>query len=150
VRHPGTVTELLTMEAAGNATLTSFTRDGTPADTQVDHDGGATRLTTVLRLPRGAVTTYRLTYTVPVEDGRYRLMLVPQALARPADLHVHVHVVDGTLGVSSGIDQPRNGTIDTSGPWDSSRDVVIPVHGYTGLRGIEHSIAHFWTHKVSL
>jgi hypothetical protein len=76
------------------------------------------------------------------------LLLVPQALALPAQLHLHISAVGGVLGVSSGIEQPHNGSIDVTGPWNGVRDVTVPVHGYSGLRGVLHSIAHFWTHKI--
>lgn len=149
VRHPGQVDELLSMDAAANATLVSFTKDGVPQDVQVDHADGAQRLTTLLTLPRGATATYRLQYRLPVQDGRYRLLLVPQALARPATLRLTVRAVDGELGVASGINQPTGGRLSLSGRWDSVRDIVVPVHDYQGLRGLVHHIAHFWTHKVT-
>jgi hypothetical protein len=150
VRHPGQVNELVSMDAAADATLLSFTKNGVAQDVDVDRADGAQRLTAVMTLPRGATATYRLQYHLPVHDGRYRLLLVPQALARPASLRLTVRAVDGELGVVSGVDQPTNGRIDIDGHWDSVRDIVVPVHGYEGLRGLFHHIAHFWTHKVTL
>jgi hypothetical protein len=85
-----------------------------------------------------------------LHDGEYRLLLVPQALARPAELALHVRAVGAQLGVVSGINQPRDGRIDLTGSWDSLHDITVPVHGYEGLRGLFHDIAHFWTHKVTL
>jgi hypothetical protein len=150
VRHPGEIDELLSLDVAADAKLTEFTRDGVAQDVRVNTADGAKRLDTVLRLSRGATTTYRLSYRLPLRDGHYRLLLVPQALARPASLSLHVRADRAQLGVVSGIDQPVDGRISTSGPWDTQRDIDIPVRGYGGLRGLFHGVAHFWTHKVTL
>jgi hypothetical protein len=48
------------------------------------------------------------------------------------------------------VEQPAGGSIDLNGPWDTVQDLTIPVHGLGGVRGILHSIAHFWTHKVQV
>jgi hypothetical protein len=149
VRNPGQITELLSMDAAADASLTSFTHDGQAEDVDVDSADGGQRVTTVLVLPRGATATYRLSYRLPVHDGRYRLLLVPQALARPAQLRLHIVATDGSaLGVTSGVAQPDGGDVQLTGAWDTVRDLTVPVHGLGGLRGVLHSIAHFWTHKV--
>jgi hypothetical protein len=150
VRHPGEVDELLSLDAAQGATLTSFTHDGLAEDVRLDQADGAQRVTTLLTLPRGETTTFRLQYRLALHDGEYRLLLVPQALARPAELALHVRAVGAQLGVVSGINQPRDGRIDLTGSWDSLHDITVPVHGYEGLRGLFHDIAHFWTHKVTL
>ena len=147
VRHPGDVRELLTMAAAPDATLESFTKDGQPADVQTGAADGGRAVTTLLELSRGATTTYQLSYSVPVRD-RYNLTLVPQPLAQPAELHLHISAVDSELGVVSGADQPRHSTIDDVGGWDSLQTVSIPVHSYGWPRSWLHAFAHFWTHKV--
>lgn len=145
--HPGRVDELLSFDVAADATLLGLSRDGRPADVTVSHPSGSTRLTTAFDLVRGATTTYRLVYRLPVTGGRYTLALVPQALARPATLHLHVAAVGGELGVTRGVAQPRGGAVDVRGPWTSARQVVVPVHGYRGLRGVVHDIARFWNHR---
>jgi hypothetical protein len=150
VAHPGEISELLSLDAAADATLTAFTRDGVPQDVSIDEADGAQRVTTVLQLSRGETTTYRLAYTLPVKDSRYRLLLVPQALARSAELHLHVSAVDATLGVVTGTDQPRDGEIDITQSWDSVHEITVPVHRLTGVRGALHAIADFWSHKVEL
>jgi hypothetical protein len=150
VVHPGEVRELLSMDAAADATLTGFTLDGAPEDVTRSTADGAQRVTTVMQLPRGATASYRLSYRIPLHGGRYRLLLVPQALARPGQLHLRVSTSDAQMGVVSGIDQPDGGVIDISKDWDSQLDIVIPVHSLRGLRGLLHAIARFWNHKVSL
>jgi len=149
VAHPGDVHELVSFAAADGATLTSFTRDGQSADVVVDHAYGAQQLTAVLDLDRGAMTTYRLTYSVPIAQGHYRLALIPQPLAQPAQLHLHVSVTNAELGVVSGLRQPVHGTVDLTETWDSVRDIDVPVHSLHGLRGLFHAIADFWSHPIS-
>lgn len=150
VAHPGTVRESLSMTAAAGATLESFTRDGASADVSVAPAAGAQQLTTTVDLARGATTTYRLQYRLPVRGGVYRLQLVPQALAQPAQLHLRVATSAADLGVVSGAPQPVNDRIQLDEAWTAARDLDIPVHGLRGLRGLLHGFAHFWTHRISL
>jgi len=148
VKHPGDLNELVSMQVASSATLTSFTRDGVDAAVARTFADGGLRLTTELSLSRGASTTYRVTYKVPVRGHTYRLALLPQPLAMPATLHVRIRAVDADLGVVTGYDQPVDGVIDHTGNWNSAAYLTIPVHPYTGVKSWAHSFAHFWTHKV--
>jgi hypothetical protein len=148
VVHPGDLNELVSMQIAAAATVTSFTRDGVDATVGIQPADGGQRLTTELVLAQGASTTFRVSYTLPILRKTYRLTLLPQPLAAPATLHLRIRVVDADLGVVSGIDQPIDGVIDRTGPWDSVETLTIPVNPYTGLRGWAHAFAHFWTHKV--
>jgi hypothetical protein len=148
VAHPGDLTELVSMQVGAAATLTSFTRDGVDASVARTFADGGLRLTTELSLARGASTTYRVTYRLPVQHGMYRLTLLPQPLAAAATLHLHIRAVDADLGVVTGYDQPIDGVIDHSGAWDSAAYLTVPVHPYSGLKSWAHSFAHFWTHKV--
>jgi hypothetical protein len=148
VAHPGDLNELVSMQVGAEATLTSFTRDGVDTAVARTFADGGLRLTTELSLSRGSSTTYRVTYRLPVHRGTYRLTLLPQPLAAAATLHLHIRVVDADLGVVTGIDQPIDGVIDRTGPWDSVETLTIPVHPYAGLKALAHAFAHFWTHKV--
>jgi hypothetical protein len=148
VKHPGDVDELVSMEVAAGATLTSFTRDGVDTAVARTFADGGLRLTTELQLARGSSTTYRVTYRLPVRRHTYRLMLLPQPLAMAATLHLHVRAVDADLGVVTGYDQPVGGVIDHTGPWNSAEYLTIPVNSYSGLKSWAHSFAHFWTHRV--
>lgn len=148
VKHPGDLNELVSMQVASTATLTSFTRDGVDASVERTMADGGLRLTTELSLARGASTTYRVTYRLPVRNGTYRLALLPQPLAAAATLHLHIRAVDADIGVVTGYDQPLDGVIDQTGPWDSASYLTIPVHPYHGVKSWWHSFAHFWTHKV--
>jgi hypothetical protein len=148
VAHPGDLTELVSMQVGATATLTSFTRDGVDAPVARTFADSALRLTSELSLARGASTTYRVTYRLPVRHGTYRLALLPQPLAAAATLHLRIRAVDADLGVVTGYDQPVDGVIDHTGPWDSVETLTVPVHSYTGLKSWAHSFARFWTHKV--
>ncbi|MBV9097593.1 MAG: DUF4012 domain-containing protein [Frankiaceae bacterium] len=148
VKHPGDLSELVSMQVAASATLTSFTRDGVDAAVERTSADGGLRLTTELSLARGSSTTYRVTYSVPVRHGRYQLALLPQPLAAAATLHLHIRAIDADLGVVTGYSQPVGGVIDHTGPWDSAAYLTVPVHAYTGPKAWWHSFAHFWTHKV--
>ena len=148
VQHPGDVNELVSLQVASAATLTSFTRDGVDAAVARTFADGGLRLTTELSLARGASTTYRVTYKVPVRGETYRLALLPQPLASAATLHLRIRAVDADFGVVTGYDQPVDGVIERTGPWDSAAYLTIPVHPYRGVKSWWHSFAHFWTHKV--
>jgi hypothetical protein len=148
VAHPGDLTELVSMQVAATATLTSFTRDGVDAPVARTFADGALRLTSELSLSRGASTTYRVTYRLPVRHETYRLALLPQPLAAAATLHLRIRAVDADLGVVTGYDQPVDGVVDHTGPWNSAAYLTVPVHPYAGLKGLAHSFARFWTHKV--
>jgi hypothetical protein len=150
-RHPGLLTELLSMSVPAGAQLSSFQQDGRDAAVTLSGAGDdSRRLTTVLRLPAGSTTTIRVRYRLAVRDHRYALLLVPQPLAHDAQLSLRIQAHDATLGVVSGMHQPREGVATLSGAWTSVHEITVPVHPLRGLTALAHAFAHFWTHKISL
>lgn len=96
----GRLEELLEMRVSPAARDVTLRKDGVVQsfDTQTDANG-ATRITDLLVLPQGGSVEYTLRYTVPLPEGRYRLQLLPQPLARDAWLSAQVRPAAGlTLG----------------------------------------------------
>jgi hypothetical protein len=79
------------------------------------------------------------------------LLLVPQALAKPATLHVSIEAADGSrLGVVSEADQSGDDAIHLDGPWTTTRSLTVPVVGLGGLHGLLQRIGDFWTKKIEV
>lgn len=151
VAHPGRITELLSLDVADDAELRSFTQDGADAAVDLSETDGAKRLSTVVRLDRGNSTTLQVTYQQKLDDATYRLLLVPQALAKPATLHLNIEAADGSrLGVVSEADQASDGAVRIDGPWTATRSLTVPVVDLGGLHGLLQQIGDFWTKKIEV
>lgn len=151
VAHPGRITELLSLDVAADAELSAFTQDGENAAVDVTETNGAQRLSTVIRLDRGDSTTLQVTYKQSLVDATYRLLLVPQALAKPATLRLSIEAGDGArLGVVSEADQASDGAVRIDGPWTTMRSVTVPVVDLGGLHGLLQRISEFWTKKIEV
>jgi hypothetical protein len=149
--HPGRITELLSVDVAADAELQSFTQDGDDAAVDISETDGAQRLSTVVRLERGDSTTVQVSYRQPLDDATYRLLLVPQALAKPATLQLSVEAADGSrLGVVSEADQATDGEVRIDGPWTTMRSLTVPVDDVGGLHGLFQRIGDFWTKKIEV
>jgi hypothetical protein len=151
VANPGRITELLSLDVAAAAELTSFTQDGEAVPVDLSETDGAQRVSTVVRLDRGDSTTLQVTYRQPVENAAYRLLLVPQALAKPATLRLRIEPADGSrLGVVSEADQASDGAIRIDGSWTTSRSLTVPVLDLGGLHGLLQRVSDFWTKKIEV
>jgi hypothetical protein len=142
--HPGRLHELVAMTTASNAALESFTRDGAAQNVTIDKEHGYQRLSLVVDLERGHSVTWVLTYDVPMRDGIYRLDLVPQPLATPADLTLQVSRPDGSLDSLEGLDT-NHGKIVYGGKWETVERVVVRPHKRKGWESFRHAISDFWT-----
>lgn len=148
--HPGLLSELLALSAARDARFESFTLDGRDQPAALTHPNGTAQVSTLMQLPRDVTATYQLRYRVPVRDGHYRLELLPQPLARPATLAVAIRPVAGeTIGPVRGA--IRSGDeVTLQGDWSTAHEVAVALHDRSTWEAIRHSIAQFWTSRVSV
>ncbi len=92
---PGIASERIELSVSPRARFTSLRRDDGPAEGDVRTGSERTRVHTFVQLVRERPVSVELRYTVPVEDGHYRLHLLPQPLARDAALEVLVQAAQG-------------------------------------------------------
>ena len=123
--RPGMLVERVELSLAPQAQVTSFLRDGVPAPAELRPGAERSRVHTFIELPRGAATQFELRYTMPIQDGRYRLRLLPQALARDASLAVTVSPAPGLTVTPS--DGAAEGPISRTGPWSKTEVVDVVV-----------------------
>jgi hypothetical protein len=142
--HPGRLHELVAFSTASNAALESLTRDGRDQGLSIDKEHGYQRLSFTVDLERGQSASWTLTYVVPMQDGVYRLDLVPQPLAKPADLSLLVSRPDGSLDSLEGLDA-KDGKVIYNGKWETVQKVAVRPHKRTGWESIRHAISDFWT-----
>jgi hypothetical protein len=114
---PGTVVHRVEFSLSPQASFRSLRKDGQPATGDVGTGGERTRVHTFVTLPRGARAEVTVRYDEQVQDGRYRLRLLPQPLDRDAELDVVVRVADGLrlTGVSGAT--AVDGRAERRGPW---------------------------------
>jgi hypothetical protein len=124
---PGTVVERLEFSIAQQAHLRSFQRDGSTANGELRRGAERTRVHTYVELARGESTAFELRYTVPVTNGRYRLRLLPQPLARDAALRVNVAPVEGLSIRGSDRARPA-GPVRLHGPWNKVEVLSVVAH----------------------
>jgi hypothetical protein len=82
IETPGTVRERLELSISPQARFTSMRKDDSPTTGDVRSGQERTRVHTFVELARGEHVEVVLRYSVPVDDGRYRLRLLPPPLAR--------------------------------------------------------------------
>ena len=92
---PGTVIERVELSVSSDAEFRSLRKDGEVTTGGVRAGDERTRIYTYVTLPRGEQLELELRYSVPVADGRYRLRLLPQPLARDAELQVTIAPAEG-------------------------------------------------------
>jgi hypothetical protein len=125
---PGTLDERVELSASPRASVTGFTHDGRPPRGGVRRGEERTRAHAYIGLPRGDATELELRYEVPVEDGRYRLRVLPQPLAVDATLDLQIDPVQGTRVVRrEGAPSGPSGGVLVSQPLSQRLDVVVQV-----------------------
>ena len=139
VKHPGRLNELVDLAAASSSALQGFTHNGQPADARVLAGVGARQVSSGVILQRGQTMTIVLRYVVPLAHGRYRLLAIPQPLARAATLRVDVTAAEGV--------ELSGGPLHRAGPWQGVVRVDVGVHKPSGWRA---RLSRFWNQKVSL
>jgi len=119
----GRLDELVDLGLSASATNVVLERDGRPEPfALVTEDTGSARVSVDLLLTAPVTTELVLRYRVPVEDGRYRLELRPQPLARDASLRLAVTAEEG---LELGGNAVTDGQVQESGALSSSRTVRV-------------------------
>lgn len=152
VDTPGTVVERVELSVSPDAQFTSLLRDGKQTTGDVRPGAERTRVHTFVTLPRGEQVIVELRYSVPVTGGRYRLRLLPQALARDASLDVVVRTGDGLelQGVRGAT--LVDGRAVRSGPWKEKELVDLRVGQPDRGRWvrIREAVTRFWREPVTV
>lgn len=113
----GRLVGLLDIGVGAGATVLLVEQDGQPVETTLQQEAGGGRVPFAIDLADGSRSTWTITYEVPVEDGRYRLQLVPQPLASDAELTLSIDPEPGL--------ELRDGPVRRSGPFTSSQTVEV-------------------------
>lgn len=143
VERPGRILELVQMATGADARILSFESGGVPAVADKWSENGSRRLVFVTDLGRDQVASWTLRYEIPLVDGRYRLDLLPQAIARPAVLDLAVsfaHGVNGTVQGAAGAGQA----------WDTTLHVVAELDRDSLLHRIRDRLSRFWNEPVKI
>jgi hypothetical protein len=109
---------------AQEAVFRSLRKDGGPTIGEVRRGVERTRVHTYVELARGQSVQLELRYSVPLQDGRYRLRLLPQPLARDAALRLSVDAAAGLELRTTG-PEGRPGPVRRDGPWAESELVSV-------------------------
>ncbi len=128
-RNPGTVIQRVELSVAASASITSFLQNGMPTNGGVAVGAARTRVHGFAEVPRGGSTSFELRYSVPADDdGRYGLRLLPQPLARDAQLDVLVEPAEGfRLDTVEGPPPGGDGAIRRTGPWQEQERLVVSL-----------------------
>lgn len=113
----GRLEELMDIAVSPAARDVVVRRDGREVQAPVVEESGSRRVALEVALVDGQSTTWEVSYSVPLQDGRYRLELLPQPLARDAVLHLAVVPADGHRLVG--------GQVRYDGPYDVRRTVDV-------------------------
>ncbi len=125
IETPGSVRERLELSISPQARFTSLRKDDFPTTGDVRSGQERTRVHTFVELARGEHVEVVLRYSVPVDDGRYRLRLLRQPLAQDALLDVVVRPADGrVLEQVAGADEVDGRAVRT-GPWARTELVEV-------------------------
>jgi hypothetical protein len=100
----------------------SATLDGRAWPGRVDAGAARYRLPARVETPRGGTSTVEVRYRIPVENGSYRLRLVPQPLAEDATALVSVRALDGWRLDGEGA---HDGAWSWRGAFDRTHDVSV-------------------------
>ncbi len=121
---PGVVSERIELSFGRDARFEGFRVDGQPARAFLRKHANRSSVVSYLEIARGQTVELELVYTVAAPFGSYRVQLLPQALARDADLELRIAPKDGgALAGVTGAETDATGRVVESGPWDTRRTV---------------------------
>lgn len=115
----GRLEELMDIALAPDARDVELRRNGRPEPVVLAAESGSLRVAVDVVLGDGDSVTWEVSYRVPLEDGAYRLRVLPQPLARDAVLHLAVVAAPGRV--------LRDGDVRYDGPFDRTRSVVARI-----------------------
>ena len=116
-RSGGRLVGLLDVGMGRDADVLVVEQDGRPVDAELQQEAGGGRVRLAFDLADGSRSTWTVTYEVPVRDGDYRLQLVPQPLARDAELTLRIDAEPGL--------ELRGGPVRRSGAFTSTQTVRV-------------------------
>ena len=126
--RPGVVVSRVELSVPPRATGVRATLDGRAWPGTSYAGPERRRVATRLELPRGASSQVEVRYRLPIEDGSYRLRVVPQALAEDATLALTVRPAPGErLGEVAGAEL-SGPVVQETGPLVGHRDVQAVLH----------------------
>jgi hypothetical protein len=108
----GRLDHLVDLGLSGAARDVELLVDGQAVAVDLVRDRGSQRASVVSSLRSPETRELILRYTVPLPDGTYRLTLLPQPLAEPAQLQIRVEAAEGHV--------LRDGPVRTSGPFGAA------------------------------
>jgi hypothetical protein len=132
------------------ATVHTLTVNGRPASGDDRSGAERTRVFTFVSLTKGEDVEVAVSYSLPTTDGRYRLRLVPQALARDAELSVRVSPGDaGSIPAGAGF-EPDGRSAVRQGPWAEQQSVRLDLDRGGTWQRARDAVRDFWNEPVSL
>lgn len=150
VDRPGTVVSRVEFSLPPAAELTSASVDGEPLVGTVRAGQSRQRVATRIELPRGATSQLEVSYTLPVEDGDYRLRLLPQPLAIDASLDLTVRAADGQrIGSVEGAPREGDQVVET-GEFSDAHDVRVSLADDGRWARWRSAVADFWSSPVEI
>jgi hypothetical protein len=157
VRRPGTAVSRVELSVPPRAQDVVATLNGQPwagSDRQGASQLGPDRrrLATRVELPRGASTQLEVRYTLPIEDGRYLVRVLPQPLARDAALQLSIRPMAGErFGDVTGAEAEDDGVSDSSS-LAASREIEVTLHRPQQGRWerLRDAVADFWSSPVEI
>jgi hypothetical protein len=124
---PGLLVSLVELSLPPGAQGLVATMDGKAWRGSVHTGGGRQRVISRLELPRGAEAVLEVRYSLPIEQGRYHLRLVPQPLVEDADLRLTVRAAEGeSLGVVTGAPD-ADGLVELAQPLGRTEEVAVEL-----------------------
>ena len=148
---PGVMNSFVTLSLPREAQDVVLERDGRRLSAVLRPEADHAVVTDVVTTPPGATTQWRLSYRVPVEDGRYRLRLYPQPLAVDSGVRVALRGEDG-LPLRTSSDGPVRSVEElvVSGPFDEVQEVAVDLDRGGALSRLRRAVVRFWQEPVSL
>lgn len=138
-----TLAELVELALPRDATDVVTTLDGTVLRTPRLAVGEVDQTRAVVLVARGESAEVSLTYTTAVPDGRFQLRVLPQPLARDADLELAVRPAEGLVFAG-----PSPDGVTLSEPHARSVTVDVAFPGPTGWAAVTSAVSDFWRSPV--
>ena len=115
----GRLEELMDIAVSPAATQVIVRKDGREVPAVIAQESGSRRVEVPVELVDGGRVTWEISYRVPVQDGRYRLRLLPQPLAVDAVLHLAVVAEEGR--------RLTDGEVLYDGAYDRARTIEVQL-----------------------
>lgn len=147
---PGVSNSFVTLSLPADAQDVSLTRDGVSLAVAVLPEADHGVLTDVVGLAPGQTITWKLRYRLPLQDGAYRLTLVPQPLAVDGGVSVTIRSdSDRDLFDEAGLALPDDGLV-VSGAFDAVTEVSAGPERRGRLGRLRDAVRNFWSEPVRL